>query len=276
MEHGHLRDDRLGALCFAIEDDQRRLALFRGLRDLAGRTHCAVELCQVDGGDEGGGAFGGALHIRSERLDVISPRDDEHAVAHLVVAPYVLARHAQHRVRGNEDDHSSEDHEPGQDPRADHKLDQRDRDRGCRNGEGCGHPRAENGPRHVGDPDSVCGQSEGDHVDGVPRSAPAAQELVVTDEVRVELAEADDDPECDRVYQPTHGPLHSTLNHPGPRKTRLSVCFCVLLLLRCDGPLRPPNTIGPADSGRCDARRACTFRRTSYVWGVAEDPPATR
>ena len=117
MKDGHLRDDRLGALSFAVEDDQRRLALLRGLCDLSGHSDRAVELRQIDRGDQRGWAFGCALHVRPERLDVVSPGDHEHAVAHLVVAPYVLARHAEHRVRGNEDDHRTEDHEPGENSR---------------------------------------------------------------------------------------------------------------------------------------------------------------
>ena len=44
----------------------------------------------------------------------------------------------------------------------------------------------------------------------------------MADQVRVQLTEADDDCERDGVDHPTHGPLHSTLNHPRVAWPRLS------------------------------------------------------
>jgi hypothetical protein len=66
----------------------------------------------------------------------------------------------------------------------------------------------------------------------------------------VKLAEADHDAERDRVNHPAHGPLHSTLNHPEPLMTRLSVCFCVLLFLRCEAADRRSNPRALRCSGR--------------------------
>jgi hypothetical protein len=157
VKHCHLRDHRLGGLCFAVEHDQGRPVRDGGFFDPPRCGHGGVELCEVERGDKRRWTLGRSLHVRSERLDVVSARDDEHAVAHFVVAPYVLARNSEHRVRGDEDDHGSEDHEPGEHARADHELDQRHADRCRRYRQRCGHPRSENRPRKVGQPDSVRG-----------------------------------------------------------------------------------------------------------------------